>query len=175
MRKRALLAPFVVFAFALTATVASADAPVSGDGDLFYGPAALLDMTTVGQTTFIDVGSDGTISGPLNGTIEEQYTVVHHARAGFNTYRGVLDFEGVVFDTEGVEHFAGHSFRVQCARWIGQGQRLARALGPGHEPERRFVAPHAPFRENPLKAGSEQFRFGPGCAEQAADLGPVDP
>lgn len=105
MRKRALLAPFVVFAFALTATVASADAPVSGDGDLFYGPAELLDMTTVGQTTFIDVGIDGTISGPLNGTIEEQYTVVHHARAGFNTYRGVLDFEGVVFDTEGVEHF----------------------------------------------------------------------
>lgn len=104
MSKRALLALLAICALAFWGSVARADAPIRGDGTLSYGPPILLDATTVGQTTFIDVDIDGTITGPLTGTIDEQYTVKHHAAAGFNTYRGVLEFEGTVTDRNGIAH-----------------------------------------------------------------------
>lgn len=92
-----------VFALVVSATAAHADPPTGANGILDYDPPAPPSITKRGQTLFIDVEIDGQIDGTLAGTIHEEYTVVHHVRAGFNTYRGVLEFEGVVTDAEGVE------------------------------------------------------------------------
>lgn len=102
MLKRALLAPLAVCALALTATVAHADPPTDAGGTLEYGVPTLLSLTEVGQTVFIDAEADGQLFGAFEGDIFERYTVIHHVKAGFNTYRGVLEFDGVVIDDEGV-------------------------------------------------------------------------
>ncbi len=109
-----LVASLAVWALAVSATAAHADPPTGADGTLTYGPPLPPgpDITEHGQTVFIEVAVDGTITGTLEGDIHEEYTVVHHARAGFNTYRGVLDFEGKVIDAEGNEHVGTLTLRT---------------------------------------------------------------
>lgn len=104
MSKRALWAPLVVGVMAFSAAVAHAAAPIEADGVLTYDTPVVLEVRQAGQTTFIDAVADGSITGTLNGVIHEEYTVVHHAKAQFNTYRGLIDFEGVVVDADGVAH-----------------------------------------------------------------------
>jgi hypothetical protein len=104
MLKQALWAPIAVCAVALSAAVVHADAPSEASGGLSYDPPVVLSVEQRGQTTFIDVAAEGDIDGTLVGEIYEEYTVVHHAKAEFNTYRGVLDFDGVVVDADGVSH-----------------------------------------------------------------------
>ena len=98
-----IAALLAVCVFAVPATPAQADQPTDAAGTLSYGAPTLLGMTEVGQTLFIDVAIDGEVRGALTGNIHEEYTVVHHVKAGFNTYRGVLEFEGVVTGADGVE------------------------------------------------------------------------
>lgn len=92
-----------VFALVVSATAANADSPTGAAGDLYYDPPSPPSITERGQTLFIDVEIDGEVDGTLDGYIHEEYTVVHHVQAGFNTYRGVLELEGMVTDAEGVE------------------------------------------------------------------------
>ena len=103
MWKRALLAPLAICALAVSATVAHADRPADAGGGLEYGVPVVLDVKEVGQTTFISAAADGEIDGTFSGEIYEAYTVVHHAKTQFNTYRGVLEFDGVVTFDDGTE------------------------------------------------------------------------
>ncbi len=106
MLKRSLWAPLALLAILLSAAVAHAEAPNEADGTLTYDLSTIEIVSTrqAGQTLFINVTIEGQIKGTLSGDIDEAYTVVHHAKALFNTYRGVLDFEGTVTDADGVEH-----------------------------------------------------------------------
>lgn len=105
MKRFKFIALFVALslcAMVVAAPDAPADPPSEASGTLQYDPPPLPTSTQVGQTIFIDVEIDGTIQGTLTGSIHENYTVVHHVKAGFNTYRGVLIFDGVVTDADGV-------------------------------------------------------------------------
>jgi hypothetical protein len=104
MNRRAFLAPLAICALALSATVAHADSPEEAGGTWAYDPPQVLSITTAGQTTFIDAAATGRVTGTLTGDVDEAYTVIHHAKALFNTYRGVAEFDGVVFDAAGVPH-----------------------------------------------------------------------
>lgn len=105
MLKRAIWAPLAVCVMAFAGAVVHADAPTDAAGSLAYDPAAsVVSINQKGQTTFIDVSIDGSIDGTLVGDVHEEYTVVHHAKAMFNTYRGVIDFDGVVVDADGDSH-----------------------------------------------------------------------
>ncbi|MDH3753815.1 MAG: hypothetical protein OEU32_08070 [Acidimicrobiia bacterium] len=98
------VASLALFALAVSATAAHADPPTDAGGTLQYETPTLLDLTEVGQTVFIEAEADGVIGdGTFIGSIHEEYTVVHHVKTEFNTYRGVLHFEGVVIDSEGVQ------------------------------------------------------------------------
>lgn len=103
MLKRAF-APLVVCAMVLSPAAANAAAPTEATGVLTYDAPVVLSVKQAGQTTFIEAAADGSITGTLIGDIHEEYTVVHHAKALFNTYRGVVDFDGVVVDADGVRH-----------------------------------------------------------------------
>ena len=98
-----LVAVLSLCVLVVSATDAQADPPTEASGTVQYDPPPPPAVTQVGQTIFIDVEIDGSIHGTLDGTIHESYTVVHHIKAGFNTYRGVLTFDGVVTDDDGVE------------------------------------------------------------------------
>ena len=106
MLKRALLAPLALLALVFSAAAVHADPPNEANGTLTYDLSTIEIVSTrqAGQTLFIDVAVEGEIAGTLTGDIDEAYTVVHHAKALFNTYRGVLDFNGTVRDADGVEH-----------------------------------------------------------------------
>lgn len=104
--KRTLLAPLALLTMVLSATVVHADPPNEANGTLTYdlSTAEVVSTRLAGETLFIDVTIEGSIEGTLSGDIEEAYTVVHHSKTLFNTYRGVLEFEGTVMDAEGVKH-----------------------------------------------------------------------
>ena len=104
MLKRSIWSTLAVCALALSGAVVHADAPSEASGVLTYEIPEVVSVKQAGQTTFIDISADGSIDGVLIGEIHEEYTVVHHAKAMFNTYRGVIDFEGVVVDADGVSH-----------------------------------------------------------------------
>ena len=98
-----LVASLALLALVAPVTAAHADAPSEAGGTLAYTPpTASPVITPAGQNLFIDVEIDGAISGTFDGVIHEAYTVVHHSVAEFNTYRGVLEFDGTVTDSEGV-------------------------------------------------------------------------
>lgn len=101
-----LLAPLALLAVVLSAAVVHADPPNEANGTLTYdlSTAEIVSTRQAGQTLFIDVTIEGSIEGTLTGDIKEAYTVVHHSKALFNTYRGVLEFEGTVKDADDVEH-----------------------------------------------------------------------
>lgn len=104
MLKRLLLTPLAVGALVLSAPATHAGAPDDASGTLSYAVPEVVAVKTVGQTTFIDATADGVITGTLTGELREEYTVTHHAKALFNTYRGVIEFEGSVTDGDGVAH-----------------------------------------------------------------------
>jgi hypothetical protein len=143
-----LIASLAMCALAISATAAHADPPTGADGTLTYDTPSVLGLTERGRNLFIDAEADGEIVGTLTGTIHEDYTIVHHARAGFNTYSGVLEFEGVVTDAEGVQREGTLTLRTHGrqdpgmpfptdtpwhTRWVivGGGGELERVQGHG--------------------------------------------
>ena len=120
----ALLA--VLSLLAASVTVASAGSSThrsnrfDAAGTLAYDEPAAPTVTAVGPNVAIHVDITGTIDGTLRGTIHEVYTVWHWGTRGFNTYDGMLYFEGVVVDGDGVEHEGSLTIRTAGRQTPGE-------------------------------------------------------
>lgn len=96
----AILAAACILAMPTMATAQQTQQPV--EGVWTYAPASVSMDKMVGQQLFISGRTVDELTGSFAGTGDQQFTLVHHMNGLFNFYRGVTEFEGTVWDAQGV-------------------------------------------------------------------------
>ena len=101
--KKLFAISLMLFAFVLAPMPASASPPTEVNFTETYSADPLaLTVRVAGSNTFISGPTDTDVwEGDFEGVSTQDFVVVNHSVAGFNNYRGLIEFEGSVLDSEG--------------------------------------------------------------------------